>query len=145
MFTCATKVQPVSPTLTQSASGHLHLALLRYVADLWRGMPALSLPVQMSEHQTVAVSFWVALCIMGSNRLTRWSSWQWNLGDWMEQFAGTLHTTFCIFTITYENGSGSILLIIKGKHTSFPWEILRLGYNSPPTMGEAVKTWDPAT
>lgn len=94
----------------------------------------LALSVQMWEHPPAAVSACVTPCIMGSSWLTRWSRWQWNPGDWMGHFAGTLHATFCSFKITYENGSGPVSLIIKGKHTSFPWEILRLGCNSPPTM-----------
>lgn len=61
----------------------------------------------------------------------------------MEHFAGTLYAT----PLTYKNGSGPISLIIKGKHTRFPLEILRLGNNSPPSMdkGEEAKMWDPAT
>lgn len=39
-----------------------------------------------------------------------------------------------MFKITCENGSGPISLMIKEKHTSFPWKILRLGYKSPPAM-----------
>lgn len=104
----------------------------RCVADLWTGM--LPLSVQMWERPPAAVSACVTLCIVGSSWLTRWSRWQWNPGDWMGHFAGTLHTTFCSFKITYENGSGPVSLIIKEKHTSFPWQILRLGCNSPPTM-----------
>lgn len=94
----------------------------------------LALSVQMWEHPPAAVSACVTPCIVGSSWLTRWSRWQWNPGDWMGHFAGTLHATFCSFKITYENGSGPVSLIVKGKHTSFPWEILRLGCNSPPTM-----------
>ena len=142
MFTCATKIQPISSHIDSEYISAFTVGTSRCLADIWRGMLALSLALQMWEHQPAAVSAWVTLCIVGSSWLTRWSRWQWNLGDWMEYFAGTLHTTFYTFKITYENGSGPVSLIIKGKHTSFPWEILRLGCNSAPTMDNGRSSKD---
>lgn len=142
MFTCATKIQPISSHIDSEYISAFTVGTSRCLADIWRGMLALSLALQMWEHQPAAVSAWVTLCIVGSSWLTRWSRWQWNLGDWMDHFAGTLHTTFYIFKITYENGSGPVSLIIKGKHTSFPWEILRLGCNSAPTMDNGRSSKD---
>lgn len=116
-------------------------AAFRCIADLWRWHAGsfTSRPDVAASSSSLGHSvYW------GSSWQTRWCRWQWNLCDWMEHFAETQHTTFDMFKITCEKGSGPVSLMIKIKHTSFPWKVVRLGCKSKPTT-DTGNMWDPAT